>query len=160
MFTKMHHATVDGVSGSNLVSHLCSLEPDAPPLAEGGDGRYGRDPRELELLGRALVSNLTKPVAAVRLMAPSTQLITRTLGRAREGTAMAAPFSAPRTSFNGTITSHRTIGLADMSLDDIKSVKKATGTTVNDVVLAVAGGALRSYLEDRGELPSLSLIHI
>ena len=158
VFTKMHHATVDGVSGSNLVSHLCSLEPDAPPLAEGGDGRYGRDPRELELLGRALVSNLTKPVAAVRLMAPSTQLITRTLGRAREGTAMAAPFSAPRTSFNGTITSHRTVGLADMSLDDVKAVKKDTGTTVNDVVLAVAGGALRSYLEDRGELPSNSLL--
>src|SRR5215210_3040950 len=158
VFTKMHHATVDGVSGSNLVSHLCSLEPDAPPLAEGGDGGYGRDPRELELLGRALLSNLTKPVAAVRLMAPSTQLITRTLGRAREGTAMAAPFSAPRTSFNGTITSHRTIGLADMSLDDVKAVKKDTGTTVNDVVLAVAGGALRSYLEDRGELPSNSLL--
>ena len=33
VFSKMHHATVDGVSGSNLISHLCSLEPDAAPLA-------------------------------------------------------------------------------------------------------------------------------
>ena len=71
---------------------------------------------------------------------------------------MAAPFSAPRTSFNGTITGHRRIGVADMSLEDIKNVKRETGTTVNDVVLAVSGGALRSYLEDRGELPSSSLL--
>ena len=157
VFTKMHHATVDGVSGANLISHLCSLEPDAHPSlrarwagsggirasssCSGGDGH-----------------TLTRPLNAAKLLAPSTQLITKTVGRAREGTAMAAPFSAPRTSFNGTITSHRRIGLADMSLDDIKSVKKATGTTVDDVVLAVAGGALRSYLEDRGELPSNSLL--
>jgi diacylglycerol O-acyltransferase / wax synthase len=157
VFSKMHHATVDGVSGSNLVSHLCSLEPDAPPLAQGEGQEFGRDPRELELLGRAIFSNLTKPLTAAKLLAPSTQLITKTVGRAREGTAMAAPFSAPRTSFNGTITAHRTLGCADMSLDDIKAVKNQTGTTVNDVVLAVSGGALRSYLEDRGELPDNSL---
>ena len=71
---------------------------------------------------------------------------------------MAAPLTAPRTSFNGTITSHRAIALAQMDLDDIKEVKAATGTTVNDVVLAVAGGALRSYLEDRDELPDSSLL--
>ena len=158
VFSKMHHATVDGVSGSNLISHLCSLEADAPPLALGDDGGFGRDPRELELLGRGVVSNLTKPLHAARLLTPSVELLAKTIGRAREGTAMAAPFSAPRTSFNGTITGHRTIGFADMSLEDIKAVKAASGTTVNDVVLAVSGGALRSYLESRGELPSNSLL--
>ena len=71
---------------------------------------------------------------------------------------MAAPLTAPRTSFNGTITGHRTVGMVDMSLDDIKAVKTATGATVNDVVLAVAGGALRSYLLDRDELPESSLL--
>ena len=158
VFSKMHHATVDGVSGSNLVSHLCSLEPDQPPLALGGKGEFGRDPRELELLGRALVSNVTRPLTAVRLLTPSLEMLTKTIGRARTGTAMAAPFSAPRTSFNGTITGHRAIALADMDLEDIKAIKKATGTTVNDVVLAVSGGALRSYLDARGELPSNSLL--
>ena len=158
VFSKMHHATVDGVSGSNLISHLCSLEADAPPLSVGGNGRFGRDPRELELLGRGLVTNLKKPIEAAKLLTPSVDLLTKTLGRVRSGTAMAAPFSAPRTSFNGTITGHRTIGFADMSLDDIKAVKAASGTTVNDVVLAVSGGALRSYLESRGELPSSSLL--
>jgi len=71
---------------------------------------------------------------------------------------MAAPFSAPRTSFNGTITAHRRIALADMSLDEIREIKRATGTTVNDVVLTIAGGALRAYLAERGELPAASLL--
>ncbi|HYF74555.1 MAG TPA: wax ester/triacylglycerol synthase family O-acyltransferase [Nocardioides sp.] len=158
VFSKMHHATVDGVSGSNLISHLCSLEPDADPISPGETGRAGRDPSQAELLGRAVLSTATRPLNAVRLVSPSVQLIAKTIGRAREGTAMAAPFSAPRTSFNGTITGHRAIALADLDLEDIRHVKKATGTTVNDVVLAVAGGALRAYLEDRGELPSSSLL--
>jgi diacylglycerol O-acyltransferase / wax synthase len=104
-----------------------------------------------------VISTLTRPLNAVRLVAPSAQLITKTVGRARAGTAMAAPFSAPRTSFNGTITSTRVIALADMDLADVRQIKNDTGTTVNDVVLSVAGGALRSYLDDRGELPSSTL---
>ena len=158
VFSKMHHATVDGVSGSNLISHLCSLEADAPPLALGDAGAHGRDAGDLELLGRAVVNTVTRPLNAVRLLAPSAELLTKTLTRAREGRTMAAPFTAPRTSFNGTITGHRAVAFADMALDDIKRVKKQTGTTVNDVVLAVAGGALRGYLEDRGELPESSLL--
>ncbi|GAA4719458.1 wax ester/triacylglycerol synthase family O-acyltransferase [Nocardioides conyzicola] len=158
VFMKMHHATVDGVSGSNLLSHLCSLEPDQPPMAPAEPQDRGHEPGQTELLGRALVTTVTRPLNAVRLLTPSAQLITKTVGRARAGTAMAAPFSAPRTSFNGTITGHRVIALADMDLEDVRQVKKATGTTVNDVVLAIAGGALRSYLLDRDELPSSSLL--
>ncbi|MEI5674027.1 MULTISPECIES: WS/DGAT/MGAT family O-acyltransferase [unclassified Nocardioides] len=158
VFTKMHHATVDGVSGANLVSHLCSLEPAADPLASAEPPAPAHDPGQLELLGRAVVSNVTKPLSAVRLLAPSAALVTKTVGRARAGTAMAAPLRAPRTSFNGTITGHRAIALADLDLEDVRAIKRETGTTVNDVVLAVAGGALRSYLDDRGELPDDSLL--
>ncbi|MFC7494894.1 MULTISPECIES: WS/DGAT/MGAT family O-acyltransferase [unclassified Nocardioides] len=157
-FLKMHHATVDGVSGSNLLSHLCSLEPEADPIVESEEPRGGYEPGRAELLGRGLVSLVTRPLDAVRLVTPTSQLVTRTINRARAGTAMAAPFSAPRTSFNGTITGHRSIGLADLDLDEVRQVKNATGTTVNDVVLALAGGALRAYLADREELPASSLL--
>ena len=159
VFSKMHHATVDGVSGANLISHLCSLEADAPPIMEGGAQPWGgHDPGRPELFARGVLGFATRPLNAVRLVTPSAQLITKTVGRARAGTAMAAPFSAPRTSFNGTITGHRALALTDMDLEDVRQIKKATGTTVNDVVLAVAGGALRSYLDNRDELPSSSLL--
>ncbi len=157
VFAKMHHATVDGVSGANLISHLCSIEPDAAPLAPS-EQRHPRDPGRGELLGRAVLGTATRPVTLVKVLKPSAQLVTKSIGRARKGTAMAAPFSAPRTSFNGTITSHRSIAMADLDLDEIRRIKKATGTTVNDVVLAVAGGALRAYLAERDELPSSSLL--
>jgi diacylglycerol O-acyltransferase len=158
VFSKMHHASVDGVSGSSMLSVLCSLEPDGGSLAPAEPDDLGRSPSELELAGRGALSLARRPFDIAKLVAPSAQLITRTVGRAREGTAMAAPLTAPRTSFNGTITGHRSVALADMSLDDIKTIKNATGTTVNDVVLAVAGGALRSYLLERDELPDSSLL--
>lgn len=157
VFAKMHHATVDGVSGANLISHLCSIEPGAAPLAPV-EQRHPRDPGRGELLGRAVIGTAARPVTLVKVLKPSAELVTKSIGRARRGTAMAAPFSAPRTSFNGTITSHRSIAMADLDLDEIRRIKKATGTTVNDVVLAVAGGALRRYLAERDELPSSSLL--
>ncbi|WP_051247455.1 WS/DGAT/MGAT family O-acyltransferase [Nocardioides halotolerans] len=159
VFQKMHHATVDGVSGASLISHLCSLEPDAEPIGAAQEKKsWPHEPGRAELLGRAVVSSTTRPFTTFGLLAPTVKGVIGTIGRAREGTAMAAPLTAPRTSFNGTITGHRAIAFAEMDLDVIKEVKGATGTTVNDVVLAVAGGALRSYLEDRDELPDSSLI--
>lgn len=158
IFMKMHHATVDGVSGANLMSHLCSLEPDSAPLASNPTTGVEEEPRRRDLFLRGLLTQISRPVLAVRLLSPSYRLVARSIGRARSGTAMAAPFTAPRTSFNGTITAHRAVGFAEMSLADVKAVKTATGTTINDVVLAVAGGALRAYLERRGELPDTSLV--
>jgi diacylglycerol O-acyltransferase len=161
VFSKMHHASVDGVSGSNMLSHLCSLEADAPPLDQpdpSGSGHH-RVPSDLELVGRGLASTVAKPWQMARLVAPTVRTLTETVNRAREGTAMAAPLTAPRTSFNGTITGHRSIAFTDVSLDDIKEIKNAVpGATVNDVVLALSGGALRRYLQDRGELPDTSLL--
>ncbi len=158
VLSKMHHATVDGVSGANLISHLCALSATDAPLVPAPDATHRREPGPAELLGRGVLSTLGRPLHLARLVSPSATLVTRTVGRARAGTAMAAPLTAPRTSFNGTITGHRTIGLVDMDLDDVRAAKLASGTTVNDVVLAVAGGALRSYLQERGELPAESLL--
>jgi len=160
IFSKMHHATVDGISGSNLISFLCSLEPDAPLLDLTPMGpQYGSAPGDWELFGRGLLNNLGKPLQFMKLLAPTTSVLTNTIRRAREGTAMAAPLTAPRTSFNGIITGKRSVGYADISLDRIKEIRHAVeGATVNDVVLAISGGALRRYLEERGELPATSLL--
>jgi diacylglycerol O-acyltransferase len=160
VFSKMHHASVDGVSGSNMISYLCSLEADAPPLDSGeGAGDHQRAPSDLELVGRGLLATATKPWQLAKLVTPTVRTLVETASRARQGTAMAAPLTAPRTSFNGTITGHRSIALTDVSLDDIKQIKHAVpGATVNDVVLALSGGALRRYLQDRDELPDTSLL--
>ena len=156
VFAKMHHATVDGLSGMSLLAHLCSLEPEVPD-AEPGEIDTDR-PGQLSLLARAAVRNAARPVRAARLMTPTLGALTGSVGRAKQGKAMAAPFTAPRTVFNGTITGHRSLAFVDLSLDTVKAVKNAAGSTVNDVVLTVCGGALRRYLEGRGELPTSSLV--
>jgi diacylglycerol O-acyltransferase / wax synthase len=160
VFTKMHHATVDGVSGANMISVLCSLEPDAPPLDSGLEaGVSGHVPSDLELFGRGLLATALKPWQLLRMVRPTTSLVARTIERAREGTAMAAPLTAPRTAFNGNISGRRSIAFADLSLDRIKEIKNSVeGATVNDVVLAVSGGALRRYLATRKDLPTTSLL--
>ena len=161
VFSKMHHSSVDGVSGSNMISHLCSLEPDAPPLDAGAEheSAHLRAPSDLELVARGVMATASKPWQLAKLVAPTARTLASTASRARQGTAMAAPLTAPRTSFNGTITGHRSIAFTDVMLDDIKAIKNAVpGATVNDVVLALSGGALRRYLEGRGELPEASLL--
>ena len=72
----------------------------------------------------------------------------------------ALPLSAPRTSFNGALTRRRSVALTSIGLDDVKRLKNATGTTVNDVVLAVCTGALRSFLLDGDELPDKPLVAV
>ena len=79
----------------------------------------------------------------------------------RPGPGKAAlPLSAPRTSFNSALTRRRNVALGSIGLDDVKALKRATGTTVNDVVLAVCTGALRSYLLDGDELPDKPLVAV
>jgi WS/DGAT/MGAT family acyltransferase len=65
---------------------------------------------------------------------------------------------APRTPFNRPITPHRRFAFRATSLSTIKAIKNALGATVNDVVMAVCAGGLRTYLDDRGELPEAALV--
>jgi diacylglycerol O-acyltransferase len=69
-----------------------------------------------------------------------------------------APFQAPRTSFNGALTPRRSYSFTSLDLPTVKAVKAAAGTTVNDVVLALCSGALRHYLDERGEVVDSSLV--
>jgi diacylglycerol O-acyltransferase len=68
------------------------------------------------------------------------------------------PFSTPRTSFNRALTPNRWFAMTSLPLDEVKEVRRALDVTVNDVVLALCAGALRRYLDERGELPDRPLL--
>ncbi len=159
VMTKMHHATVDGVSGASLVSELCSLEPDAPPMTAGQPKTdVPKRPRDARIVVDGALRLAKRPVKFARLLPPTVNVLPTWIDRARRGRAMPAPFTAPRTSFNGTITGHRSVAFAQMDLAAVKEVKNAFACTVNDVVLTICSGALRKYLGDRDELPDSSLV--
>ena len=159
--TKTHHAAIDGVSGEELTVNLLDLQPE-PVVVPPPDPPWHPDkvPTDFELVGWALFSLSRQPLAAAKALRRTitTALNLRRRNRPPGAAPPPAPFSAPRTSFNTSITPHRRFAFAEVSLDDVKMVKNALGGTVNDVVLAVCSGALRRYLSERGEEPESSLV--
>jgi diacylglycerol O-acyltransferase / wax synthase len=155
VMTKVHHAAVDGVTGANLMSQLCTTEADAP-APEPVDGVGGANEFEIALTGA--VKFATRPLRLANALTDTASTVVKTVMRARSGQTMAPPFAAPRTAFNDTITSHRNIAYAQLDLGDIKKVKDHFDVKVNDVVMALVSGVLRQFLLDRGELPDSSLV--
>jgi diacylglycerol O-acyltransferase len=153
---KMHHASVDGVSGASLITYLAGVEPDSA-APEAGQRNRGV-PSRASLLRNNVVSAAKLPFEAVRLLPELAGMVPRWVGKALKGKGMPVPFTAPRTSLNATITGHRSVAYVTVDLDDLKKVKNAFGVTINDVVLAMCAGALRTFLTERDELPDVPLV--
>ena len=189
ILTKVHHATVDGASGAELLTMMLDDDPqgDRVPPAES-EWKPEAAPSTTEVLARAGTSLVRKPGRALLLGARAAReigqatrnpVLTLTarqvraslrgplgtllnLGRKRE-TGLDKPpamanLRAPRTPFNSTITAHRRFAFRSNSLNDVKAVKNALGATVNDVVMAMCAGGLRTYLESHAELPEEALV--
>ena len=152
---KVHHAAVDGVTGANLLSQLCSVEPDEPaPDPVEGSGSAGG----LQIAAGGLLRFASRPWQLANLMPTTVATIAKTVRRARGGMTMAAPFASPATRFNASITADRNVALVQLDLADIKKVKDHFNVTVNDVVMALCASVLRWFLGDYGELPARSLV--
>jgi diacylglycerol O-acyltransferase len=151
---KIHHAAVDGVSGTALIKRL--FDGFAVPAREGS--RHAM-PSRWSLAKQALQVRAREPGAMWRLARESVGKVAAMV-RSRSGAPQvqrSAPMTAPHTHFNRRIGPVRDLALAEVSLEDIKRIKNAAGCTVNDVVLALCGGVLRDFLLQEGDLPTKSL---
>jgi WS/DGAT/MGAT family acyltransferase len=159
---KMHHSTIDGVSGAELLGVLFDLERQPPEPAHLGERSLDpRVPSGFELVSHALVANLARPVDMGRMAWRTTQAILGVRKVRQSGSGKAAiPLSAPRTSINVSVHARRRVAFAAANLADVKKLKNAMGTTVNDVVLAMCAGALRTYLSAGDELPDVPLVSV
>ena len=157
VMTKIHHAAVDGVTGANLMSQLCSVELN-PPAPVPVEASRGANPLRIVIGGLGRFA--TRPISLATSVLPATvNTVVDTVKRVTGGgSAMAAPFAAPPTPFNASITAHRNVAFAQLDLADVKTVKNRFGVKVNDVVMALVAGVLRNYLLDRGELPDSPLV--
>src|SRR5258705_151425 len=145
VMTKVHHAGVDGVTGANLMSQLCSTEPDAaPPDPVEGVG----DATGLEIAVQGAIKFATRPLKLVNVLPTTALSVIDTVKRARSGLSMAAPFAAPQTTFQANVTGHRNIAYAQLDLEYIKTVKQHFVVKVNDDVMALGSGGLRTGRPD------------
>ena len=154
VYTKLHHSVMDGVSGMRLLQRALSPEPtqDKPAFWTM------RPPRSAgKSAGNPL---LTLPKATIQAVAEMAQLTPRMLRLAEQAIraqAATLPGQAPRSMLNTSITGSRRYAAQSYSMERMRLVAKGAGVTLNDVLLAMSAGALRSYLLERNALPNAPL---
>ncbi|MBW2243515.1 MAG: wax ester/triacylglycerol synthase family O-acyltransferase [Deltaproteobacteria bacterium] len=162
MLMKSHHCLMDGMAGANLGELLCDLQPDPPPRAPAPDNRpdQARSYGDLEIGLRAAIHLAQSPGKMLGFGARMLRQTGGMLMASRNEGAPPLPMFVPATRFNGEVGPRRAFSCASVSLDDVKAVKNRFGVTINDVMLALTGAALRTYLETRDELPDQSLVAV
>lgn len=174
LYSKVHHAAVDGGAGMAIAAALYDISPKPRPVKPAAEQpKASRKPtvEERALLGiNDFVHNIIRQQFKVAeaipqvlntvtdMLLPRPAADGKTGGSALPALPDLAGMVAPKTPFNATITSRRSYAARSVSLTDAKAVAKTTGTKLNDVVMAVCAGALRTYLKDRKALPKRPLI--
>lgn len=162
---KLHHSMVDGIAALELAGLLLDAEPepDTASDASPGDGLASWQPddrpRALQATAAALAgaardafSLTTLPLRVVRHPRQVFNLPGATLDATRTLVGAVAP-GAPASRLNGTNSPLRHLASVRRPLADLQRIKRAHGTTINDVVLAACAGALGRFLSERGEEP-------
>ncbi len=156
VYTKLHHALMDGVSATRLLTSSLSTDPDTRDAGMPWQARPGGRPRR-----GAATSVVSLPAAAIQLGADAVGLVPTLLRLASDGLTSQAtvlPLQAPRSMLNVAITGSRRFAAESWSLARIRAVARAADATVNDVVLTMCSGALRAYLLELDALPATPLV--
>lgn len=179
LYTKVHHAVIDGTSGAEVLAVVFDLDPQprhvAPPDAAA---EPEQPPGSVEMLRRGARRTANVPVRLARFApsllphlldvpgaasVPGAGLLGALAGRIARLTGRTQYALAPRpvppmTPFNGPITARRAFAFTALPLDEVKAVKNVLGFTVNDVVLALCTTALRRWLLEHDALPGGPLV--
>ena len=156
VYTKMHHALVDGAGGSDFMAVLHDLSPDPGPDSEDElePRLVDTEPSTTELLTKASINGVKNTLQLLRgTLRTGAELGRYALDVARK--EIPAPdVSAPKTILNRPVGPHRVFDAAEFPLQGFKDIKNAAGVTLNDVALGIIGDALLRYLNRRGEAPT------
>jgi WS/DGAT/MGAT family acyltransferase len=164
LISKIHHCMVDGVSGTDLyrvIFDLSAESPQPPDVAESPV--VTGEPTPLRLAAQAAIDMVMLPVREVSALSDALshpgRAVSQVTGTVR-AIAKVAPLAlpAPGSSLSGPIGGHRRYTWARASLEDVKTIKRELGGTVNDVVLAAISSGFRALLLSRGEAPEAHMI--
>lgn len=152
---KIHHSVADGAAAAALLANVMSVDPRGPDVPEH---RWHAEPvPSRRALVRAALRDRVRELSNLPRLLVRTMRALVAVSRYRRQAAIRPPrplLDSPKLSFNAALTPRRSFATSSLSLSDAKQVKDAFDVTLNDVVLAVVAGALRSWLDDRGERPA------
>jgi WS/DGAT/MGAT family acyltransferase len=150
VIAKVHHSLLDGVAGLELFAELIDVTPESPPATTVPDQAVAAargNPTVASL--SALVQTQTRVLRRVATEMSNTRR-RRTDDPASPSSLRSLIAAAPHTTMTRPVGPRRAVALASLDMDDVALVRKGIGGTINDVVLAICGGALRHYLGDDG----------
>lgn len=161
VYTKIHHAYCDGATLVRMAIGALSTTPDDRLVRAfwelSKDEVAGEPERDI----RAAIAGVGGGLKSMLVMGKELSGIAGRMALDRLGFArspLEVPFTAPRTALNGHITRARRIAGSNLPIDRLKAVARATGTTLNDVVVAICDISLRRYLARYAELPRSPLV--
>ncbi|MBP6996279.1 MAG: wax ester/triacylglycerol synthase family O-acyltransferase [Phycicoccus sp.] len=155
--TKMHHAAVDGETGVMIMHTLNTHDPQDVEIGPPALWPTDPDPSSLSMLSRGAsdtVKSLGRIVGGSKNVVGAVPKLAKGLAGGRSGGIR----KAPRLSFNKAITGRRQVAWTSLDFATVRALGKATGTTINDVVLTVTSIAMREWLIGRDELPDKPVI--
>ena len=164
LFIKMHHSLIDGVSGVKLLQRGMSFDRDKslglPPFWASGQGAAPRSGRSgpaptMAEAAQAAVAGLGAQASSLPQLVSAFAKLVKRIGQSGDG--LVVPFDAPRSVLNGRVREKRRFATQHFALDRLRAVASAAQCTLNDVVLAMCGDALRHFLQELDELPQQSL---
>jgi diacylglycerol O-acyltransferase len=178
MYMKIHHAAIDGVSGSEILETLLDLEPEPREVEPPSEPWQPSEPSLGDLAVRTVAGVVRHPFTLMRTVPrslphvfdlpgatnfPGVRTVNDIVGAASKlvGGSDGKPvrdLRTPRTPLNKPITAHRRFAFGSLPLDEIKQVKNAFNMTVNDVVMTLTTSALRKWLLDHDALPSVPIV--
>ncbi len=161
MYTKTHHALVDGVSAMRLLASVLSTDPDernmGAPWAAKGPRASKKKSADLSL-SEVPMTALRTALGITTEAAGMPSALVKTISKGLRNETSALSLYAPRTILNQNITGSRRFAADDWPIERLRAIGKATGTTLNDVVIAMCSGAMRTYLLELDALPEAPLV--
>jgi diacylglycerol O-acyltransferase len=161
---KIHHAMADGLAANAMLANIMDVSSTDVRTSVLVDDQAGVDDPTRSLLVRHALHDGAVQLLSLPALVASTLRRLLAVVRYRRGMDARVPLpvkDAPRTSFNGPLTPRRSFATVTMPIADLKRVRKVhadiPGLTLNDVVLALASGALRRWLALHDEHPRTSL---
>ena len=155
---KVHHSLADGIASERLLSAAFADRRDLTPMGSLESPHAEPVPGRFRLCALGIADALRSLVGLPRLLLHTARVARRARIHARSHDNVGiGPFKGPHTRFDEPLTHDRSLAYETFDLAAIKRVSHAFAASVNDVMLAMAAGALRSYLDQHGELPAAPL---
>ncbi len=164
VYIKVHHALVDGYTGAQIFSRSMSTDPDDRDhpffFSHKPRTRHRAAPAEARSLAKQVAGSVTGAANAVAGIASVGASAVKAVARLELGKTadLTNPHQAPDTILNAPIGRNRRFATQQYEFERLRAVARASGGTLNDVVMAICGGGLRSFLKEQGALPAKPLI--